>query len=328
MRPGGMTPRRMAAGFLALTATMAALPAHVRGNDDVVAIYSSVSPDYKRTPRADGMFNPESYAFGEGGLLDALHLDATIDRLGFLDIARIVAPALAAQNYLPCDTHDPQSADLLIMVYWGTTSGTDDTASSSPYAIAHALVPPPVQPPPMPPDGLGGTEMVSDPSTSGRASLFAEMDVAKCAADAALEQSVTLSSMANQQRDRQNIRNAAILGYLPEMQRVSAYRMTALDSRRRDVVGEVEESRYYVVLLAYDFRTLRRHKQRKLLWETRFSIPERGRDFSRELAAMAQAASRSFGQDSGGLKRTTLREGTVHMGDLIFRADDKSAEKK
>ena len=58
-----------------------------------------------------------------------------------------------------------------------------------------------------------------------------------------------------------------------------------------------EESRYFGVLLAHDFQAINRQKQRKLLWETRFSLRERRNDFSLQLAAMAQSASRYLGEE-------------------------------
>jgi hypothetical protein len=51
--------------------------------------------------------------------------DPTFDCLGFPDIARLLAGPLASQKYLP--SHDPQATNLLIMVFWGTTFGADNT---------------------------------------------------------------------------------------------------------------------------------------------------------------------------------------------------------
>ena len=67
--------------------------------------------------------------------------------------------------------------------------------------------------------------------------------------------------------------------------------------------------------MAYDFQRLWQHKQRKLLWETRFSIRERHNDFSRALAAMAENASRYFGQDSHGLIRKRLPDTYITFGE-------------
>lgn len=103
--------------------------------------------------------------------------------------------------------------------------------------------------------------------------------------------------------------------------------MTALGQRRQDVVDEVEESRYYVVLLAYDFQSLLERKERKLLWETRFSIPERRNEFDKQLAAMAQSASRYFGQDSQGLLRKPLPATNVTFGELKVIGVEPEAKK-
>jgi hypothetical protein len=98
--------------------------------------------------------------------------------------------------------------------------------------------------------------------------------------------------------------------------------LTALGSRRRDILDEVGESRYYVVLMAYDFQLLLQHKQRKLLWETRFSIRQHRNDFSQQLAAMAETASRFFGQNSDGLQHKTMRDAHVNLGEFkIIRVE-------
>ncbi len=283
---------------------------------EVVAVYSSISPAYSRVTQPGGTFKPEFYAFGEGGNLSGTQNDFTIDKLNFIDIARAIAPSLAAQNYLPCGTPDPANADLLIMVYWGATIGTNGTSSSPQYQIAQALVPPPRAALSPPPTGQGDTGMVSDPTTSGRAQEGEEKAAIKAADDSALQQSLILSEMANRQRDRQDVENAVVLGYLNELKQADAFNHTAFGTRRQDIIDEIEDSRYYVVLMAYDYPSLRERKERKLLWETRFSIRQRRVDFSQQLAAMAKAAARYFGRNSNGLIHQAIRPGHVDLGDL------------
>jgi hypothetical protein len=108
---------------------------------------------------------------------------------------------------------------------------------------------------------------------------------------------------------------------------VADYKLTALHQVREDIVDDVEENRYFVVLLAYDFQTLWKHKQRKLLWETRFSIRERGHDFGKELGAMAQFASRYFGKDSDGLIRKPMRDVRITIGDPKFLGYEAETKK-
>jgi hypothetical protein len=95
---------------------------------------------------------------------------------------------------------------------------------------------------------------------------------------------------------RINAKNANILGYTDEILRVSPrdpYLITLRD--------ELEHDRYFVVLLAYDYQLARKTGQRRLLWETRFSIPETGYDFEACFPKMTAIASQYFGQDSHGL---------------------------
>jgi len=65
-------------------------------------------------------FKTETYAFGSGGNWGGDIKDATIDKLNFLDVAKVIAGPLASQKYLPAK--DPNNTKLLIMVYWGTTT--------------------------------------------------------------------------------------------------------------------------------------------------------------------------------------------------------------
>jgi len=286
-------------------------------SDEIVAVFSSVSPYYARTVLPGGGFKPETYAFGEGGTQSGQR-DFTIDRLKFIDVAKTVAPQLAARGYLPCAKSDPTRTDLLIMIYWGSTIGTDNTSSSAQYQMAQSFVPPPPPPfSPVPTPTTAAQGMVADPSTSGRAEEAMIANVLKADADSALQQSMLIANSANRQRDRQDTENAAILGYVYEMKRVEGFQMSAaLKQRRQDILDEVEESRYYIVLMAYDFQELLKNKQKKLMWETRFSIRQRRNDFSKELAAMVESAARYFGENSYGLKRKSLREEHINLGEL------------
>ncbi len=284
--------------------------------DDVVAVYSSVSPAYTRARLAGGAIKPETYAFGEGGSQGGTIRDSSLDRLRFIDVARVVAPALASAHYLPCDRTDPRQTDLLIMVYWGATVGTDETSSAPEYQIAQSLRPPPL--PPSREERIDPRTMLTDAcdSENGRIhadarALLAEMTTA----DSELQQSLTLMSMANRQRDRQNFENASVLGFAPDLVRYHGELAGPAQTRHQDLIDEISESRYYVVLMAYDFQSMLQRKEKKLLWQTRFSIRQRRNDFSEQLAAMTQLASHYFGQSTGGMRRQSLPDGHVDLGE-------------
>ena len=240
----------------------------------ITAVFSDVSDDYGRTRLADGSFQPETYAFGNGGLYRAPVSDPTIDDMSFMDIARTIAGPLATQNYVP--TKDPNKAKLLIMVYWGMTSGTNDPSSSNfQFSIySHTR------------SGLGGVGM-----------SFAHWGPV---------------SFEGGLIDNEN---AGILGYGPELMADSPRIGLIHNVTREDLIDDIEHNRYFVVLMAYDFQMMWKQRKHKQLWETRFSMRQQGNDFERVLPAVAQYASQFFGEATHGrLIREPLPEGKVEVG--------------
>ncbi len=100
------------------------------------------------------------------------------------------------------------------------------------------------------------------------------------------------------------------------------FHMEIVDSVHGWNLSALEADRYYVVLRAFDFQSAWKDKKLKLLWETRFSLSERGHGFNEELPVMAQAASHYFGQVTGGLVRTPLKQTEVEIGALKNLTDD------
>ena len=236
------------------------------GAAGITAVASRVSKDYVRTRLPDGSFRPEEYAFGEGGRIEGPFHDTSIDRLSFLDVARTLAGPLRAQNYIP--TRDLNAEELLIMVYWGTTTVPDQLNLSVGY----------------------------------------------------MNNSGPMEYLDNIQRDLLDYKNAKILGYNLEKPIESDFGnfTTATGTAgllQDELLSEIEDSRYYVVLMAYDFQVFRTQNKHKLLWETRFSINELHNHFDKALPAMAQYASVYFGQDSHGLLRRRVPEGHIEVGE-------------
>lgn len=229
------------------------------GNEtgETVAIAAKVSDDYVRVKLPGGAYQPESYAFGEGGTYGP-HKNASIDRLKFIDVARVISVPLAGQNYLP--SHDPNQTKLLIMVYWGTTTGAREDPA-----------------------------LHVDPAQPADGSVL----------------------------DHHSVLLAPILGYEDALADGFRYRGTALEFVTKDYFEELEYNRYFVVLMAYDFQLLWKQKKAKLLWETRFSIPENRNAFDEQLPTMALNASKYFGRDSKGLKHRAPVE-HVDLGELKF----------
>ena len=93
--------------------------------------------------------------------------------------------------------------------------------------------------------------------------------------------------------------------------------------RYNDLVADVEETRYYIIISAYDFDQLVNHQKKKLRWQTRVSVRAPGNRFDDSFAAMLKGAARYFGQDSGKLVRGEESKGVVELGDLKFLGEAK-----
>ena len=268
--------------------------------------HSIVNPSYKRERLPDGRWKSETYAFGKGSLIDRSGRDDSLSALSFEEICRILAVALAQENYVP--TPDVESTDLVIVVSWGKTVPYDDGVKGLSL------------------DGMS-TAMSSLGRIRGDVALRSEMDGNAASPTAAessqmssleseMDSMLMMQAMSDRARRQADDYNARLLGYAPAL--ADAYSTLPIGPQRTlldDLVAEIETPRYFVILQAYDFRKMWKEKKRELLWMTRFSIRAKGRRFDEELADMASAASTLFGADSGKLKRR-LHPGRGEMGEL------------
>lgn len=262
------------------------------GGAQLTAVYSRASRDYVRKQDPDGSFKQETYALKNGGNFGGPRTDVTMDLLSFEDVSGAIEAPLATRNYVPSE--DSESTDLLIVVYWGTTIVPNDVmprdARESVNLNEQA-------------GAASGVQNEMGPNDPARAAIFLQQQ-------SLAQQSQVFSGMEAGIDARYNARNANVLGYTDEI-----LRTPSRDPRMNVLQDEIEHDRYYVVLLAYDYRAGRRLGQHKLLWETRFSIPEQGNDFAKAFPMMASIAATYFGQDSHGLVHHNLGEGRVQVGE-------------
>jgi hypothetical protein len=285
------------------------LGALASNDGEIAAVSSQVSSGYSRTKLADGSFQPETYTFGEGGRLAGSRRDETVDSLTFLDVAKVIAGPLGKRNFVPVEDRNPEKTKLLIMVYWGATAGTSDSSDSLEFQNLQRNQAPKTPPPPLPP-----------PSGSSAAAPGTNAQARQSAVVQNTLQSGEDSAMAavlaeNWQRDQFDMKNAMLLGYETALSETSDVGSTPLSRRHDDLVSEIEQSRYFVVLMAYDYQALWTQRKHRLFWVTRFSVRARGADFEKLLPSMVAYASQFFGQDSHGLLRRPLPEGRVDIGE-------------
>jgi hypothetical protein len=290
-----------------------------------LAVYSKAQNGYVRTRNSDGSFQPESYIL-EAGVRKNPSESSTYDKLSLEDVAQAIAKPLEIQDYWPSE--DPATTNLLILVYWGSTLVPDDIhpyenrASVQKESVAtfnyeRTGKESPVAPPPTEAaiSNPGYVDQMTDRqlyvATEGQGLNHVPSIRSLVMSEGSPQEQVNLSLGLEAKQDAlTDSRNAAILGYADTI-----LSKKPVDRPLKELISELEQHRYYVVLLAYDYRTARQFGQHKLLWEARFSILERGNDFEQSIAAMALAASNYFGRDSNGLIHNNLKEGHVEVGE-------------
>jgi hypothetical protein len=265
--------------LMALGLALTALPLAAASIFDTVseseqetAVSSKAYNGYVRSRNPDGTYKPESVAFGEGGIIGFyLGNDASFDHMGFRDIAQVVATQLRRQAYI--QTQSPEETKLLVMVYWGTTTGGRFIQN--------------------------GFQRDLDDYNNAKILGF--------------DSEPPFRDMKNPEED------AAAFFWGPTVQQ------NLTRSMHEATMSAIEANRYFVVLRAYDFPMAWKQKKLKLLWETRFSLPQRLHEFDKELPVMAQAASMYFGHDSFGLVYTAVPEGRVEIGEARVLDDSPAS---
>lgn len=253
---------------------MAVAPAGARpfslisGSETLTAVSAKDFNGYARHTLADGSFEPETFAFGNGGPVTSELIsarDPTIDDVSFNAIAHKIAVPLAHQNYVTA--RDPNTTRLLIMVFWGRTTGSVSAGTST-----HAA------------DG----------------------------------ETLDLIDYWNAQLLGYSLGSEFEMSFAPSLAGFdTTLKPVLLRQSRWDTYDSLAVDRYFVILRAYDFQALWRHKKVRALWETRFSLSERHHDFGKDLPEMARVASLFFGQDSHGLVRIPpVPEGRIDFGEL------------
>lgn len=282
------------------------------------AVYSRVGNGYKRERLKDGSFKPEYYALANGGRIAGTTSDVTVDRIAYPEVAGISMRLLAQQNYRYAQSKE--QAKLLLVLQWGSTIGFNvENYSKKVSDSGRALT------------DLNwfyqqrGMDRSQSDSRLGGSDPFARNDASEEGDLRSKFESAMLQLLVdNKMRDRINEHNARVLGYLDDLADANDIRRWAGGGDRyTDLITDVEESRYYIVISAYDFRELTERNKKKLLWQTRVSVRSPGNRFDDSFVAMLRGASKYFGQDSGRLIKGEESKGTVELGDLKFLGEAK-----
>jgi len=240
----------------------------ISDSETLTAVSAKRFNGYSRSRLSDGSYAPETFAFGKGGPVTSqliIVADPTLDDVSFSAIAHKIAVPLERQNYVT--GRGPENTKLLIMVFWGRTTGSA---------------------------GAGTANHIADGPTVDAIDYW-NSQLLGFDLSGGYEMSFTTS-----------------LAGFQTMLKPALVRQSRMDFR-----DSLAVDRYFVILRAYDFQALWRHKKLVAQWETRFSLSERHHDFGEELPEMARVASMYFGQDSNGMVRIPpVPEGRVDIGEL------------
>jgi hypothetical protein len=121
-----------------------------------------------------------------------------------------------------------------------------------------------------------------------------------------------MSSMdtMNSANDQSRYKKAGLLGM------EEAYMNSTPSYEREELESQLNESRYFVILMAYDLPLLKQGET-KLLWSTRYSIRAIGQSFDQAIKDMNLVAADYFGKNLKGLNKTRVTDKSrVEMGEI------------
>ena len=267
----------------------------------VTAVFAKTHNGYVRELAPDGTPLRETYVVGKGTYAPGRREDPSIENVPFSGVVRALAPYLAQKNYVPAP--DKQSADLILVLHWGTTLPLNDGSYQNVLNMA-----------------TGAIRNVQNLRMNAAAPMSLAdkelLNVVTRAAENDLFGDLMLMEMENEARRRANEFNANLLGYIGDVNaRVDLAHLAGVGTAHNDLVGEIEEERYYVVIGAYDFQEVLKGRH-KLLWTTRVSIRAQKNRFDEWLPTMFANASDYFGEESKRLVRRFQRATKVELGEL------------
>jgi hypothetical protein len=258
--------------FLVLLAALTGLSSPLRAGYDPVAVASTSSEEYAREKFGPAAPKPESYLFFQGKFFGGTTRDPNLEHAQFLEIAKTLGENLVRQNYFP--TKDQKKADLLIVVHWGVTTTYED------------------------PNKQEGLDRLNS-------AVAAEQAAAPSMDHSALNQELAIADLERGTEENSISYNSRLLGFRQELAKVENQVTAAASGVTSEEMGLrllLSEERYFVILMAYDYHTMKKGTRPTLLWSTRFSVRAPGNSFTQALPVMSRVAADYFGRAVDGLK--------------------------
>jgi hypothetical protein len=315
-----ITPPRPFTACLTALLLLSGAPGIAQDESAVLtSVFGKTEKSYKRKKDADGKWVREYYAMSNGGPVDGTIKDNAQEKIKFVAIATVLAEHLARQGYFPAT--DPDKVDFLLVVNWGRTmpfqdgvhrSGVDNVLASindfksasgaAQIAAATAAQQQEQQ------GGGGGVSATASPEEMQAQAAQSQMDSA-----------LLTQNMLSRARDQNNAKTAHLLGYMGDINKADGIQRFAGGGRvYDDLIADIEEARYYIILSAYEFKSTVRDQKPKLQWVTRMSMRAPGNNFAETAASMIAYSASRFGQNTDGLERKLYPQYKVNLEDIRF----------
>ena len=275
--------------------------------DSHVTVNAWANSEYTRQREADGKLRQETYVFAAGRFFQGNTVDRSIDQLPFRKVAEFLAPELARRNYLP--TQNPATADLLLIVHWGTTLPRvtlDQMQGTTNFSIDHS----------------NERALQREFNETMGIQEYQVTGVNDADLKSGFEQAERLTDDLDS--EFQNTSNAQLLGYSQELRRFENSAMPSVEEAT--LRANLEEERYFIIIKAYDFhgKSSPGQKQRPV-WTLHLNMRSPGQNFKMAMTRMSAVGGDYFGRKLDGLKvgRPGEREGTVRLAPLIIIGEVK-----
>ncbi len=261
-----------------------------------VIVDSEASESYQKIQAERAPGDIETIHFMEGQYFGGISKDKSLERVTFQEIVEGLAPNLAKQNYLPGD--DVRTGDLLLVVHYGVA------AVDTPWDELMGITSQEEE------EMLYGSTTSSASYETGGVELGVDVNYDS-------RPSTPFPGAGS---------NAALLGFERQLNKRNLTRIEEFDLRT-----DLEDDRYFIIVMAYDCQKLLNESELLLQWSTRFSVRSPGTNFEEAHFALSRAGAPYFGKHLDDLGREKVpfgRDVEVDIGDLEVVEEDVSTGTK
>ena len=253
-----------------------------------VVLKTQASEEFITARAQDPSKKIQTYQFMKGNFHKGFTSDHTMKEVTFEGILYDLAMNLRKQGFYMHE--DRSQGDLLIVVHSGVTDVEIDYEDFMGYTSE---------------EDMGLTDEILNAGAGGEA-----IDVAAIDAMNSLNFNLSSSNTTGSGNRQSEAYKAQLLG----LERAYSDRIPIQEAY--DLRAMLEEERYFIVLMAYDYPSFKKGEA-KLMWSTRYSIRMLGQTFSEAIQEMNVVASDYFGKNLAGLTQKRVTDTSrVEMGEI------------